>query len=331
MTTYFTTGGFGFLGQHIVKAIHAHDVHSDLRVLIRTPRSTALGTESLERVHLVRGELTRPETFAAELAGVESVIHDAALVLFRPTDADVLYQSNVVGTRHLLEAALAHGCKNFIYISSISTLVRRDGQVTDETLLPDLEDQRWRDPYGYTKRLGEIEVQTRADKMRGIILNPSVMIGPGDRRIEPGLGYWSWLRWLLPGVPMIPTRNSLVDVRDVARAAVLALSYGQSSERYIVASFSMDMRTFARAALRASGWLRPVFVVLPVAIRLADGILALLTRLYLNPGMRSLAAINVDKVYSTERIQRVLGWVPAYSLEQPLRDTLCSSMARPSY
>jgi dihydroflavonol-4-reductase len=274
-------------------------------------------------VHVVRGDLTQPESFEEELVGIETVIHCAALVSFKLTDADALFQCNVLGTRHLLEAALAQGCTNFIYISSISTLVRRVGQLTDETLLPDLEDQRQRDPYGYTKRLGEIEVQSRADKMRCVILNPSVMIGPGDRRVESVLRTWHWLRWLLPGLPIISTQNSFVDVRDVAQAVVLALNRGTSGERYIVTGYNVDMPFFARAALKVIGWQRPVFILPSVAIRLADGILALLTSLRLNPGMRSLAAVNVDKVYSTEKIRHALGWMPAYSLEQSLKDALC--------
>lgn len=319
---YLITGGLGFLGQQIVKAVHLHDPHGDLRVLDRALRPTALKIEDLERVHLVRGDLTQPDTFVTELAGVETVIHCAALVSFKPTDTESLYQSNVLGTRNLLEAALAHGCTNFIYISSISTLVRRVGQLTDETLLPDLEDQRQRDPYGYTKRLGEIEVQSCAGKMRCVILNPSVMIGPGDRRVETGMRTWRWLRWLLPGIPMVPTQNSFVDVRDVAQAVVLALTRGSSGERYIVTGYNVDMPTFARIALRVVGWHRPVFIAPSAAIRLADGILALLTCLHLNPGMRSLAAVNVDKVYSTEKIRHALGWMPAYSLEQSLKDAL---------
>lgn len=329
MTSYFITGGFGFLGQHIVSALHARDPHADLRVLVRRPRHTLLGIETLPGVRLLRGDLTRPETYAAELAGVQTVIHNAALVSFKPSDAPELYRSNVIGTRCLLEAALAHGCRNFIYISSISTLVHRRDQWIDETLLPDLEDKRQRDPYGYTKRLGEIELQSRLDQIRLIILNPSVMIGPGDRRVQTILRYWRWLRWLLPALPMIPTHSSFVDVRDVARAVLLALERGQSGERYIVTSYNVDMPSFARLALQAAGSPRPVFVVPPAGLRIADACLALLTRLHRNPGLRSLAAFNVDKVYSTGKIQRALGWSPAYTLEQSLQAAFSRSIPGP--
>ncbi|MFZ6029481.1 MAG: NAD-dependent epimerase/dehydratase family protein [Chloroflexota bacterium] len=320
MSTYFITGGLGFLGQYIVKALHDHDPQSALRVLVRTPRQTFLNIESLERVHLRRGELTRPETFAAELAGVDTVIHNAALVSFKPEDADALYRSNVIGTQRLIEAALANGCKSFIYISSISTIGRKAGHLADESLLPDLEEKHQHDPYGYSKRLGEIEVQKYAEQIRVITLNPSVIIGPGSRRIEKSLQY---LRWL-PFLPMIPTINSFVDVRDVAKAVVLALRHGQSGNRYIVTNCNVEMPAFARIALQSAGLKRPVLIVPPAAIRLADSVIALLTRLRLNPGTRSLSSINVDKAYSTEKIRRDMGWAPDYSLEQSLTDTLAS-------
>ena len=73
MTTYFITGGLGFLGQYIVQAIHAHDPQGELRVLVRTRRRTFLGIENLDRVQWVQGELTHPETFAGALRGADVV------------------------------------------------------------------------------------------------------------------------------------------------------------------------------------------------------------------------------------------------------------------
>ena len=69
MTTYFITGGFGFLGQYIVKALHEHDPDAELRVLGRTQRTTLLGVENLECVRWIQGGLSKPETYAHELAG----------------------------------------------------------------------------------------------------------------------------------------------------------------------------------------------------------------------------------------------------------------------
>jgi len=121
---------------------------------------------------------------------------------------------------------------------------------------------------------------------------------------------------------MLPTLNSFVDVRDVAHAVVLAVTAGRSGERYIVTSENVDMLTFTRLVLKAMGKSAPVFPVSDALIRVADGILAGLDKFHLNPGMRPISALNVDKAYSTEKIRREMAWQPSYTLEQSLVDTL---------
>src|SRR5574340_1193702 len=118
MTTYFITGGLGFLGQYIVQAIHEHDPKGELRVLVRTQRSTLLDLRSLDRIRWVHGDLLEPETWKDALQGVDVVIHDAAMVSFRKSEAEQIYESNVTGTRNLAQAASQAGCKQFIFISS---------------------------------------------------------------------------------------------------------------------------------------------------------------------------------------------------------------------
>src|SRR5574342_343277 len=139
MTTYFITGGFGFLGQYIVKAIHEHDPGAELRVLGRTQRSTLLGVENLENVCWVKGDLSKPETFETELQDVDAIIHNAALVSFRRSDANAIFQSNVVGTHNLSHAALVAGCRNFIFISSIAAIDFNPDGISDESMIPNLE------------------------------------------------------------------------------------------------------------------------------------------------------------------------------------------------
>ncbi len=214
MTTYFITGGFGFLGQYIVQAIHDFDPQGELRVLIRTPRKTFLDLEKLGRIKWVRGELTQPESFAEHLKDVDVVIHNAAMVSFIKADAQKVFDANVIGTRNLAHAAREAGCKNFIFISSISAVEFRPPQMTDETFIPDLEYKKKYDVYGYTKRLSEIELGEMKKDMRVIILNPSVILGPGSERVESAIKAVK----KFPVLPMMEYVNAFVDVRDVARA-----------------------------------------------------------------------------------------------------------------
>lgn len=318
MGAYFITGGLGFLGQYIVQALHEHDRQGEVRVMVRTPRQTYLPVQSLERVRLVKSDLSRPESYQAALDNADTVIHNAALVSFKQRDRQALEQANILGTRALADAAARQGCKNFILISSISAIGRKPGGLANEDTLADLAEKQAHDPYGYSKLMSEGEVLQYAGRMRVVILNPSVVIGPGSPRIQE---ISRWLR-LLPVLPMIHTLNSFVDVRDVAQAVVLALSAGRSGERYIVTGYNVDMLSFSRMALQALGSQAKVIPLPDGLVRLGDGLVDLLDLLRINPGVRRISELNVDKAYDTQKIGRELGWKPAISLEQSLADTL---------
>jgi nucleoside-diphosphate-sugar epimerase len=318
MTIYFITGGFGFLGQYIVKAIHEHDPGAELRILGRTQRSTLLGVENLENVRWIQGDLSKPETFTNELHDVDTIIHNAALVSFRKSDADAIFQSNIVGTHNLAQAALDVGCKNFIFISSISAVDFKPDGISDESMVPDLEYKRQHDMYGYSKVVSEMELKELAERMRVIMLNPSVVLGPGSERIAAV----SRMARFLPVVPMLSYINSFVDVRDVARAVVLALTEGRSGERYIVTAHNLDMLAFTRAILNATGKNPLFFPVNGAGVRLLDGILWIMDLLKLNPGIRRPSEMAVNKTLSWEKIRREMGWEPRFTLEQSIADSV---------
>ena len=318
MNIYFITGGFGFLGQYIVQAIHEHDPQGELRVLTRTQRRTFLDLQKLERVKWVRGELTQPESFMEHLAGVDTVIHNAAMVSFVRADAQKVFESNVNGTRNLAQAARKAGCKNFIFISSISAIEFRPPQVTDETFIPDLEYKKKYDIYGYTKRLSEIELGEMKDDMRIIMLNPSVILGPGSERVDAAV---KAIR-RFPILPMMDYVNAFVDVRDVARAVTLALAKGRSGERYIVSAHNASMIQFTQSLVKHLGKKTRVFPLSPTGLKLADGLVALLDVLNLNPGLRRPSQMNIDKPCSYEKIKAEMGWEPQFTLEESIRDSV---------
>jgi dihydroflavonol-4-reductase len=317
MTTYFITGGFGFLGQYIVQAIHDYDPQGELRVLVRSQRKTFLNLEKLDRVKWVRGELTQPESFAEHLKGVDAVIHSAAIISFTQANAQKVFDANVVGTRNLAQAAREAGCKNFIFISSISAVEFLPPQITDETMIPDLETKRKNDMYGYTKLMSEMELKNMANDMRVIILNPSVILGPG---VAFAGAIINAIR-KMPVLPMIDYINAFVDVRDVARAVTLALTKGRSGERYIVSAHNTRMTEFTRAIVKQLGKTTRVFALSSFGLRLADALVSLLDTLHLNSSIRHPSQMNIDKPCSYEKIKREMGWEPTYPLDQSIADS----------
>lgn len=318
MTIYFITGGFGFLGQHIVMALHKHDPDAELRVLGRSKRKTFLGVENLENVRWIQGGLSQPEKYAHELMDVDTIIHVAAMVSFRKSDADAVYRSNVIGTRTLTQAALDSDCKNFIFISSISAVAPNPPQIADESMYPDLEYKREHDMYGYSKLVSERELKKLTDRMRVIILNPSVVLGPGSERI---VSVFRMTRFL-PVLPMLSYINSFVDARDVAQAVLLSLTKGRSGERYIVTAHNEEMLTFTKLSLQAIGRKPLIIPVRGKGVRLLDAMLWIMDMLRLNPGIRRPSEMVIDKACSWEKIRLEMGWKPIYSLEQSILDSV---------
>ena len=318
MTTYLITGGYGFLGQYIVQKVRSYDPQADLRVLIRKERKTYLDLTKLEHITWIRGELTSPESFADHLNGVDVVIHNAAMVSFSPTKRQEIFNANVIGTRNLARAAREAGSKTFIFISSISAVEFRPTLITDETFLPDLDYKKKYDIYGYTKRLSEVELCKMKDDMRVIILNPSVILGPGAERIESAIHMVS----KFPILPMMDYINAFVDVRDVADAVILALSKGQSGERYIISAHNTGMVEFTRTIVKHLGKNTHVFSLSPIGLKIADGIVALLDIVHINPGIRRPSQMNIDKPCSYEKIKTEMGWEPKFTLDQSVADSV---------
>lgn len=323
MAAYFVTGGLGFMGQYIVRAIHAHDPRGRLRVLVRTRRPTFLGVESLDRVEWLEGDLVRPETWESGLQGVETVIHNAAMVSFRRSEQDKIYRTNVVGTRNLVEAALRAGCRNFIFISSIGAVGVQQGMISDESMVPDPEALRKDSMYGYTKLLCEQYLTSVAGQVRTIILNPSLVLGPGSERIAM---LAKALRFL-PVLPMPRFLHSFVDVRDFAQAVVLSLTHGRSGERYIVTAHHADLLTVVRIALDVLGRRLLLVPVSGRGVAALEAVLWFIDVLGLNPGVRDVSHTNIDHEFSSAKIRTEMGWVPQYSLEESVRASLAPAPA----
>lgn len=319
MNSIFITGGLGFLGQRILESVQRTYPAAQLRVLRRTHRPLQVQLDH-QRVVYAQGDLSDPASYTPALQGAQAVIHNAAVVSFKPQDRPVLLRANIDGTRQLVQAAAQAGVQTFVFISSISAVGRNAGGLSTENDYPDLAEKARSDPYGYSKLLGEQAVNKYAGQMRVVSLNPSVIIGPGSERIQAVRRAARFV----PILPMIETMNSFVDVRDAADAAVLALSHGLTGERYIVTAWNVPMAEFARLALRAAGSRAPVVPISQGGIWLIDGLLAVLNMLRLNPGVRNIAEINVDKAFDSTKIQQGMGWQPHISLEQSLADTLNS-------
>ena len=110
----FVTGATGFLGRRIVRRLieRGDDVVVLARDRARAEEAAALGAE------IVEGDLGDVDAFADRLSGCEVVYHAGARVV-SGGEWDLFLQANVVATEKLIDAAVAHGAKRFVYVSSL--------------------------------------------------------------------------------------------------------------------------------------------------------------------------------------------------------------------
>lgn len=234
------TGGTGFLGSHLVRQL-VEEGNKDIRVMATSIPDwlVDLGVEPLE------GSVLKSSDVARALEGIRDVYHLAGKVSREKDDAREMYALHVEGTRLLCEAAKAQGVKSMVLASTSGTIaVTSDGEVVPDETYPTPLDiiSRW--PYYASKTYQEMAaLQSFNGKgMRLVIMNPSLLLGPGDERLSSTKVV---LDFMARKINALPSGGlSFVDVRDGARAFRTAMKKGRHGERYLLGAANWTFDKF---------------------------------------------------------------------------------------
>lgn len=250
------TGATGFLGNHLVRGLCAGGGANQIRVFSQT-RSESLAALGVE---VVTGSVTDPAAVARAVEGVGGIYHLAGFVSRKPEDGPRMYEVHVEGTRILCAAARQAGVRRIVVASTSGTIAvsERSDEKSDETCPAPLAlISRW--PY-YASKYYQEEAARRAcgDGLELVIVNPSLLLGPGDDRLSSTRDV---LSFLARDIPMTPAGGlNLVDVRDVAAVLPAAMERGRPGERYLLGghnwSFSDYFGRLARLTKVAAPLLR---------------------------------------------------------------------------
>jgi dihydroflavonol-4-reductase len=233
----FLTGATGFVGHHVAHALAAQG--AQLRVLVRKTSNLANLEGISGETHV--GDLARPESIKDALAGSDAVVHVAADYRLWIPDPESMYRANVDGTRELLRMAREAGVKRFVYTSSVATMhFREDGLVINENTPVSIDDMVGH--YKRSKFLAEQEAIAAAKQgQQVVILNPTTPIGPNDAKPTPtGRIFVDFLNGKFPAY--VDTGLNLVDVAEVARMHVTALTAGSFGRRYILGGENLTLK-----------------------------------------------------------------------------------------
>jgi nucleoside-diphosphate-sugar epimerase len=177
--TVLVTGGTGFLGRRIVERLLTQG--RSVVVLARRPADDLAG----RGVRFISADLADAEAVRSACAGVATVFHVAAKVGVWGR-RDEFFQTNVLGTRALLEGCRAHGVKNFVHTSTPSVVYNGDNLREADESLP--LTAHCPAAYPLTKAAAEREVlAANSPALRTVALRPHLIWGAGDPHLVPRL------------------------------------------------------------------------------------------------------------------------------------------------
>jgi dihydroflavonol-4-reductase len=314
------TGAAGFIGSHVVAQLVASG--AEVRAL-HLPHEDLRNLRGLD-VELVPGDVTDPASVRRLVEGCDRVFHLAAIYALWLPRPERMREVNVVGTRNVLEAALAAGVERVVYTSSIAVFGGQ-GPGRDATEQSPFRLGRTGDLYARTKYESHAVALGFSDRLDVTIVAPCGPIGPNDVGPTP-TGRILLTALHMPFIVVVDSATNFVDVRDVAAGHLLAAERGRRGETYLLGAENWQLADIARAALAERGLDKPVLEV-PYAVAALGGraMLAWTKHVAKRPPLFTPAAVAIAKLGLRARCDkavRELGFAP-----RPVRTAVRDALA----
>lgn len=237
-------GATGFLGAHLVRVLkdQGHE-------LVLAARS---GGE-VEGIRVQAVDVLDAVAVAESARGCDGAFLATGKVSRDRDAGEELHRAHVLGTRSALAGLRNAGVRRVVVASTSGTVAVSGNatQIADESAHVPLElVAMW--PYYRTKLYAEREAfEANAADFEVVLVNPSLLLGPGDLR-ESSTG--DVRRFLERAIPAIPGGGlAFVDVRDAAQGMWLAFERGRAGERYILNAKNMTVAAFFERLSRIAG------------------------------------------------------------------------------
>lgn len=243
------TGATGLVGSHVL--IELTKRGEKIRALKRKPSDLSIvknlfdfylsekAAEKFNEIEWCDGDLLDLVSLEKAMLGCNKVFHCAALVSFKKKDFSKLININKRGTTNIVNTCLALNVKELCYVSSTAALGR------DESKSYYNESNKWttslqNSGYAVSKYSAENEVWRGAEEgLNVVIVNPSVILGPGDWNLGSLTIFnsvYKGLRFYTNGV------NGFVDARDVAYCLAELSEQKIYKERFILVSENISFK-----------------------------------------------------------------------------------------
>ncbi len=251
------TGATGFLGRHVLDAVH----QSGYRAVAVVRDAVSAQNHLPGDIEIRQADVMDAGAMEKAFRGVSSAIHLAGMVSVSRRDNQAVTEVNVTGARNFLMAVKRCGASRILFTSTTSAVAAlscdRPEQASDETAVFNLGHE----PVAYIRakrQAHELALDARRNGLPVTILSPSLVLGPGDINSNSSELVDAVRKRALPVCP--PGGVNPIDVRDIARAYVAALRHPDPAPHYILASQdNMSLKKFISRVATLSGVSPPRF------------------------------------------------------------------------
>lgn len=311
--TVLITGATGHIGANLVRALITKSRRTRCLVHVNSKGIDGLDTER------VTGDVRDIESLVRAFKGVDTVYHLAGNISLSMDGWARLEETNVAGTRNVVEVCLKTGVRRLVHFSSIHALQDKPlDRPVDESNPPVTSPER--PPYDRSKSAGEREVRKGIEKgLDAVIIYPTAVMGPHD--YQPSYLGEAILMMAGGKLPaLVKGGYDWVDVRDVVAGTIAAAEKAPTGAGYLLAGQWVSMCDMAAMIESITGvpntkflcplWLAHTGAVFFKAMSKLNGKQPLYT------GM-SLRALQSNRNISHEKAAREIGYKP-----RPFRETL---------
>jgi UDP-glucose 4-epimerase len=288
------------------------DRANDVTALVRRRGTTASGVR--EWCHATPSFQGLDDAWPDDFAP-DCVVHLAARVHVMKDEAPdpwaAFYETNVAGTLRVARAAIAHGARRLIFVSSIKAIAESDAGVPLTESTPPAP----ADPYGRSKLAAEEALWRLSDEtgLEVVVVRPPLVYGP-----DVGANFLQMLDALWRGVPLplgaIDARRSLVYTENLADALMLCATDARAANRcfHVCDGDDLSVADLLRSLGQYLSKPARLMPVPPRLLRLAGALTGRAAQMD-----RLTGSLRID----ASRIRSELDWHPPFRVQEGLEAT----------
>ncbi|MDG1147129.1 MAG: NAD-dependent epimerase/dehydratase family protein [Crocinitomicaceae bacterium] len=298
------TGSDGVLGSNLVRELISRNY--DVNVLLEQgKKSPTLEGLNITRFH---GTILDDNDLNNAFKGCDAVVHGAASTSVFPARNPQVNRVNIDGTQKMIDAALRHKVKRFIFVGTANSFGYGDEEKPGKEGDP-YQSFKYGLDYMDSKYYAQEKIVSAVKSLGlpAIVVNPTFMIGPYDSRPSSGAMILAVHKGKIPGYTL--GGKNYVAVKDAATAIANAITMGRIGEAYILGNVNLTYKKAFETIASVINTKPPKNGINPTIVKAYGSLNSFFARFFnYYPGItKELALISCEKhYYSPEKARKEL-------------------------